>query len=232
MARRFGPKFRKNTRFWTAAGPRLWRRFAPAWTELSNWLPRSKRTGQLFPARADHLCGSIRQLGASLQPGASSCAAWSGSASARPSRRRPEARAAHPGHTAGEMKETRARVTQPPFSREALRLFARLEATPQRRRHSAQFRDDEKHLMCHMLDLGDEFWMMQSPLDRSRQPCHPPHCAAFSAWHLCHTVREQLLEATGLSKKNPAKARRGTKAEDEDAQPSHKVASHASSRTN
>jgi hypothetical protein len=111
------------------------------------------------------------------------------------------------------------------FSREALELFARLDATPARQRNGDEFREGEKRLMCKLLDLVSEFWMMQSPLDRSRRPCHPPTVCAFEAWHTCRSYREEMLAALGL-KKSPA-AKRG-KANNEDAQPSHRIASNAS----
>ena len=88
------------------------------------------------------------------------------------------------------------RVRLPQFSREALELFAALERTPLKQRRMQQFQDAEKHLMCRLLDMGDEFWMMQSPLDRSLKPCYPPRMPAHEAWHTCRRLRIALLEAT------------------------------------
>jgi hypothetical protein len=91
----------------------------------------------------------------------------------------------------------------PQFSREVLELFAELERTPPKQRRTQRFRDAEKHLMCDLLDMGGEFWMMQSPLDRSLKPCYPPRMPAHDAWHTCRRLRIALLEATGLTKKSP-----------------------------
>jgi hypothetical protein len=88
------------------------------------------------------------------------------------------------------------RVRLPQFSREALELFAELERTPLKQRRTQRFQDAEKHLMCQLLDMGGEFWMMQSPLDRSLKPCHPPRMPAHDAWHICRRLRIALLEAT------------------------------------
>src|SRR5438876_88868 len=91
-------------------------------------------------------------------------------------------------------KERRAQ-----FSAEVLALFTRLETTPGRKRNSDAFRDAERELM-YALNLGDEFWAMQSPLDRSREPCRRPEYFATTAWHTCREIRERLLAATGLAK--------------------------------
>jgi hypothetical protein len=45
---------------------------------------------------------------------------------------------------------------------------------------------------------------VQSPLDRSLKPCHPPRMPAFEAWHTCRAVRELLLEATKALPTRPA----------------------------
>jgi hypothetical protein len=121
-------------------------------------------------------------------------------------------------------KERRAQ-----FSAEVLALFTRLETPPGRKRNSEAFRDAERELM-YALNLGDEFWAMQSPLDRSRKPCRGPEYFATTAWHTCRAIRLQLLEATGLGKKSPTK-KAGQKAE-QDAQPSHGTASNVTPRIN
>jgi hypothetical protein len=87
------------------------------------------------------------------------------------------------------------RVRRPGFSEEALRLFSELERTPLKQRRTQRFKDAEKHLMCDLLDMGGEFWMMQSPLDRSLKPCYPPRMPAHDAWHTCRRLRIALLEA-------------------------------------
>jgi hypothetical protein len=118
---------------------------------------------------------------------------------------------------------------KPQFSAEVLQLFSELEQTPPKRRRAQWFKDAEKHLMCNLFDMGAEFWMCQSPLDRSRKPCHPPRMPAHEAWHACRRLRIALLEATGLTKKPRRKG--GLKA-DEDAQLCHEDASDITPRLN
>jgi hypothetical protein len=89
------------------------------------------------------------------------------------------------------------------FNQEILQLFTKLEQTPIKRRRARWFKDAEKHLMCDLLDMGGEFWMMTSPLDRSPPSlCPPPNLCAHEAWHACRRLRIALLEATGLGKKS------------------------------
>jgi hypothetical protein len=85
------------------------------------------------------------------------------------------------------------------FSPEILQLFAKLEAVPLRKRRARWWRDTHKHFMCDplLLDMGDEFWMCQSPLDRSPNYYSPRECA-HDAWHACRHLRIALLAATGL----------------------------------
>ncbi len=80
------------------------------------------------------------------------------------------------------------------ISPEALRLFARLEATPQRLRKSEQWRKDERAL-AEMLDLSDAWWSAgASVLDREhRAPGRP--VLAYEYWCMCQRVRELLLAA-------------------------------------
>jgi hypothetical protein len=86
------------------------------------------------------------------------------------------------------------RARQPSFTVEALRLFAELEATPQRQRGSKAFKDREHQLM-RLLDLIPEFWTMCSVLDRSEGPCHPPDYVRNEHWYKVRAIREQLLAA-------------------------------------
>jgi hypothetical protein len=83
----------------------------------------------------------------------------------------------------------------PHFTAEAVALFAKLE----HQRPSQRDRDEERELM-YALGLSDEYWTMQSPLDRSRRPCHPPGYVAHEDWHTCRRVREALLATAGLKK--------------------------------
>ena len=73
---------------------------------------------------------------------------------------------------------------------EAVALFWKLE----NQRPKDRSREDKREL-ARLLDLEREYWAMQSVLDRSRKPCHPPHCGAYTDWHTCRHVRLLLLEA-------------------------------------
>lgn len=64
-----------------------------------------------------------------------------------------------------------ARPRHPSFTPETLALFTELEAVPLRRRNTQGFKDGERELM-RRLGMTDEFWTMNSPLDRDG-PCHP-----------------------------------------------------------
>jgi len=86
-----------------------------------------------------------------------------------------------------------AKERRPAFSREVLVLFAKLEAVPARRRRTQEFKDGE-HQLARLLNLTDEFWTINSVLDRG-QPCHPAGYIANVHWARCRVMREQLLEA-------------------------------------
>jgi hypothetical protein len=88
---------------------------------------------------------------------------------------------------------------RPKFNKEILELFSRLEQTPLKQRRSAQWRAEHKRFMCDplLLDMSAEFWSMQSPLDRSLKPCHPPWKGAYQSWHVCRNLRIALLAAIG-----------------------------------
>ena len=79
------------------------------------------------------------------------------------------------------------------FDGDALWLFRALEGVP---RSHPEFKDKSLRLAV-LLDLSDEWWMMQHVNDCSSEPCHPPGMLAFDAWHRCRAVRELLLEACG-----------------------------------
>jgi hypothetical protein len=89
-----------------------------------------------------------------------------------------------------------------PFTAEVLALFQRLDAMPQEDR---SFTEGAKEL-ASALNLDTEFWTGNTPLDRSGSPCHPPGYAAFTDWHTCRRVRNQLLAAIRQAVLAPADA--------------------------
>jgi hypothetical protein len=89
-----------------------------------------------------------------------------------------------------------AKQLRPQFSADVLALFVQLERTPPRRRGSQVFKDGE-HELVRRLNLTNEYWTMNSVLDR-KPSCHPPGYAAHTDWHRCREVRLALLEAAGL----------------------------------
>jgi hypothetical protein len=122
----------------------------------------------------------------------------------------------------------------PQFSTEILELFRALNATPRQRRRSQQFKAGERKLASLLGFETETAWWNGSfcVVTCSRRNPFQPWLVGYDYWFRCRVLRAQLLEATGLTKKSPAKARRGAKADDEDAQPSHKGASHATPRVN
>lgn len=92
-------------------------------------------------------------------------------------------------------KQRSAKERRPAFSPQILRLFAELESTPEHRRDTDEFKQGDKKLM-YALDLGAEFWTMNSVLKRSG-PCHPEGLGyiANEHWETCCEIRLQLLEA-------------------------------------
>ena len=58
------------------------------------------------------------------------------------------------------VKQRAAKERIPQFGTEVLELFTRLENTPLRQRRAQWWKDGEKFLMCSLLDMGGEFWMM------------------------------------------------------------------------
>jgi hypothetical protein len=97
------------------------------------------------------------------------------------------------------VKQRAAKGRRSVFSAEVLDLFVELEHTPDRKRHTRKFKDGERELM-RRLHLTDEFWSMNSPLDRGR-PCHPPGHLANEDWRRCREVRKALLAAVGEPEK-------------------------------
>ena len=87
-----------------------------------------------------------------------------------------------------------AKDRRPSFSPDALALFAELEHTPARRRHTREFMDRE-HELARRLHLVDEWWGGNSVTDRSTEPCWPEWCVAHTDWHHCRAIREDLLQA-------------------------------------
>jgi hypothetical protein len=86
---------------------------------------------------------------------------------------------------------------------ELIALFAELEVTPPRRRNAQSWKDRERKLMS-ALGLVDEFWTMNSVLNRNG-PCHPPYYIANQHHARCREVRAALLAAAGLPGANRAK---------------------------
>jgi len=83
---------------------------------------------------------------------------------------------------------------------DVLAAFAALER--RRDRHSDDYRDREHELM-RRLNLVNEFWTMNSVLDRSPEPCLPETYAAHGDWQTCRAVRLQLLAALADPKPGP-----------------------------
>jgi hypothetical protein len=79
-----------------------------------------------------------------------------------------------------------------------LDLFVKLEAAPLHQRDTNEFKVGERRL-ARLLGLTDEFWTMNSVLDRSARPCHPPPHVAWNHWHRCRAAREVLLEAAAAA---------------------------------
>jgi hypothetical protein len=80
------------------------------------------------------------------------------------------------------------------FTPEVLGLFSELDAVPVRRRHSEDFKAKHRKL-AQQLDLVSEYWTINSVLDRSAGPCHPPGYVAHQDWFTCRRVRTELLAA-------------------------------------
>jgi hypothetical protein len=78
------------------------------------------------------------------------------------------------------------------ISLEAVRLFAKLEATPKKLRKSKEFRDGERRL-ADLLDLTTEWWGGTCVLDCHRHNPFRPWQASCKYWDKCQAVREQLL---------------------------------------
>jgi hypothetical protein len=92
-----------------------------------------------------------------------------------------------------------SRPRLPTLTREAIALFAELEQVPMRRRDTRAFKE-RAHELARMLGLVSERWTINSVLDRSREPCRPPHYQASKDWQTCRAVREQLLAAVELER--------------------------------
>ena len=86
-------------------------------------------------------------------------------------------------------RERRHAVTS--FPPDVVREFVRLDHM---RRGCADFKRGERALM-RRLGLVDQFWSMNSVLDKSRSPCHPPEYQATQDWIRCRAIRHELLAA-------------------------------------
>lgn len=84
-----------------------------------------------------------------------------------------------------------ARRRNPTFTPEILSLFVELENGSKR---GEQFRVQEQDLM-YQLGLVEQFWTMNSVLDRSSVPYTSPEYVAWRHWHECRAIRLQLLAA-------------------------------------
>ena len=73
-----------------------------------------------------------------------------------------------------------------PFSPETLAL--------ERMRPGDRSEEDQRAL-AGALGLADEYWSMESVLDRSPGPRHPPGYQAYTDFFTCRHVRLRLLEA-------------------------------------
>jgi hypothetical protein len=49
--------------------------------------------------------------------------------------------------------------------------------------------------LARQLDLVSEYWTINSVLDRSAEPCHPPSYISHQDWFRCRDVRNELLAA-------------------------------------
>src|SRR5262249_48051832 len=112
------------------------------------------------------------------------------------------------------VKQREAKERRPQFSVEVLTLFAKLEATPPRRRRTQEFKAGVKRVIT-LPNLTDELWTMNSVLEPG--PCYtaPPY-VAFDHWHTCRRVRQELLAALARLERE---AREVEPAEDEPAHP-------------
>jgi hypothetical protein len=77
------------------------------------------------------------------------------------------------------------------FQPNGVALFARLDAIPRERKAYS----DGSRQLAGLLGLESEWLTGNSPLDRSRRPHRQPGCCAYTDWHTCRAVREELLEA-------------------------------------
>ena len=94
------------------------------------------------------------------------------------------------------IKQRAGKELRPQFSAEVLELFRELEGM--RRQTSEDFIAKLKRL-AGLLNLRTEWWATCHVNDASLSPPWPPHMRAFRDWHRVREVREQLLEAVGLT---------------------------------
>jgi hypothetical protein len=95
------------------------------------------------------------------------------------------------------------RTPRSSFNADILALFLELDRTSDRKRNSRKFKDGEHELM-RQLDLTDEFWTMNSVLDRGGV-CHPAGHIANEHWRRCRELRKVLLAAVAEQERAPAR---------------------------
>jgi hypothetical protein len=87
------------------------------------------------------------------------------------------------------------RPRRPRFTKEALALFAELEAVPVRSRDQQDWQAASRRLAA-MLGIEDEWFCSGCHVhDCSTEPSHSPEYVAHHAWFRVRAVREALLEA-------------------------------------
>jgi len=88
------------------------------------------------------------------------------------------------------------------FTPEILTLFAELDGTPARRRHTSEFKAKSKRLGI-LLGLSDAWWMMLH-VETANDPRPRPTLAAHAWWPRVRAVRAALLEALRARGPQPA----------------------------
>jgi hypothetical protein len=88
------------------------------------------------------------------------------------------------------------------FTADVVALFVELERLPRR---DARFKEGEREL-ARKLGLVSEYWTMNSVLDRSARPCHPPGYVAHADWHTCRAVRKALLASAEVAAEDVIKS--------------------------
>jgi hypothetical protein len=92
-------------------------------------------------------------------------------------------------------RKLRSHPRHPRISPEAIALFRAAEGQPRKRWAYT----DEARQLARMLGPIDEWWTGNTPLDKSRGPCHPPWCVAYTDWHRCRAVRRRMIAAAAAA---------------------------------